>query len=498
MNENIIQLQLGIQTYNWGKVRRWTVWVSDDWRLPKVGLDSEVCKFLLYSGQTSPEEVDEEENYAELWLGAHHKTPNYLLNGQDLAEFLRENESILGERIVARFGRTLPFLLKVLSIGHPLQLQVHPSKVLARLVTRSLTLFCFLTRRKPRCCTRKTPSLSWTIITSRRWRWLSLLSQLSAALETPNKSSSSLRKSLSLLRSSARTHWSCWGVMGAPATSWGDVTRASSGLERLGTSSLYSHVSWRESSASHVRPGDRSTRLSLKASQVCKIHPFCPRRPHLRRRRLLCPAATEHLQTGARTGDLPARWSDPRLPLRGLYWGTDTPSHSPTNLQPAGLVLWGQRSLLRPGPSRGRLPLPPGADGPGHTGRHRQLLCRPRCESTGDDRLRPQPLPGATCPGVQTHQNTGKRSHCCHSWLENISRWRTGRPACPYRRRALSLWWRGPATSRWRGGPRLRFTRARHSSSPPGSSSGWRRRWSWRFTEPALDLRTLFYWGFTS
>ena len=94
-----------------------------------MGLDSEVCKFLLYSGQTSPEEVDEEENYAELWLGAHHKTPNYLLNGQDLAEFLRENESLLGERIVARFGRTLPFLLKVLSIGHPLQLQVHPSKV---------------------------------------------------------------------------------------------------------------------------------------------------------------------------------------------------------------------------------------------------------------------------------------------------------------------------------------------------------------------------------
>ena len=100
-----------------------------------MGLDSEVCKFLLYSGQTSPEEVDEEENYAELWLGAHHKTPNYLLNGQDLAEFLRENESILGERIVARFGRTLPFLLKVLSIGHPLQLQVHPSKVRPRLVT---------------------------------------------------------------------------------------------------------------------------------------------------------------------------------------------------------------------------------------------------------------------------------------------------------------------------------------------------------------------------
>ena len=39
-----------------------------------------------------------------------------------------KNPSQLGEKIVKNFGPTLPFLLKVLSIGHPLQLQVHPTK----------------------------------------------------------------------------------------------------------------------------------------------------------------------------------------------------------------------------------------------------------------------------------------------------------------------------------------------------------------------------------
>ena len=98
--------------------------------ISQVGLESEVCKYLLYSGQMSPEDIEEEETYAELWVGAHSKTPNYLATtGQDLAEFLRDHQHILGPRIVEKFGPNLPFLLKVLSIGHPLQLQVHPSKV---------------------------------------------------------------------------------------------------------------------------------------------------------------------------------------------------------------------------------------------------------------------------------------------------------------------------------------------------------------------------------
>ena len=52
----------------------------------------------------SPADIQEEETYAELWVGAHRKTPNYLSSsGQDLAQFLREHQDILGQRIVERF-----------------------------------------------------------------------------------------------------------------------------------------------------------------------------------------------------------------------------------------------------------------------------------------------------------------------------------------------------------------------------------------------------------
>ena len=68
----------------------------------------------------SPEDIKDEETYAELWVGAHSKTPNYLIStGQDLAQFLREHQDILGQRIVENFRPNLPFLTKVLSIGHP-------------------------------------------------------------------------------------------------------------------------------------------------------------------------------------------------------------------------------------------------------------------------------------------------------------------------------------------------------------------------------------------
>ena len=75
----------------------------------------------------------EQESYAELWVGSHPKTPNSLVRGEELSEYLIEHQHVLGENIVSKFGPTLPFLLKVLSIGHPLQLQVHPSKVGGRM-----------------------------------------------------------------------------------------------------------------------------------------------------------------------------------------------------------------------------------------------------------------------------------------------------------------------------------------------------------------------------
>lgn len=75
---------------------------------------------------------------AEFWVGAHAKAPSMieLPNGttlplnEALAKFPRE---LLGSRSVDRFGPTLPFLLKVLSVNgeYGLSIQLHPTKTKA-------------------------------------------------------------------------------------------------------------------------------------------------------------------------------------------------------------------------------------------------------------------------------------------------------------------------------------------------------------------------------
>ena len=91
-----------------------------------------MSKYLVTSGQLSQDDIKEDLSYAELWVGAHTKTPNLLEDGSTLSDYVEKNSNQLGEKIVKNFGPTLPFLLKVLSIGHPLQLQVHPTKDEAR------------------------------------------------------------------------------------------------------------------------------------------------------------------------------------------------------------------------------------------------------------------------------------------------------------------------------------------------------------------------------
>jgi mannose-6-phosphate isomerase len=69
---------------------------------------------------------------AELWMGAHPGAPS-LVGGRPLGELLAEDpDRVLGPDLVARGGRHLPFLLKILGVGSPLSLQVHPSAEQAR------------------------------------------------------------------------------------------------------------------------------------------------------------------------------------------------------------------------------------------------------------------------------------------------------------------------------------------------------------------------------
>src|SRR5690606_23139102 len=75
-----------------------------------------------------------EEPVAELWFGAHPSSPSPLDDGERTLEDLlaSDPEAQLGPDVIARFGRGLPYLLKLLGAERPLSLQVHPNLEQAR------------------------------------------------------------------------------------------------------------------------------------------------------------------------------------------------------------------------------------------------------------------------------------------------------------------------------------------------------------------------------
>lgn len=76
----------------------------------------------------------DQQPMAELWMGAHPKSPSYVNSGgapRSLRDLIDEDKAaMLGEAVAARFGE-LPFLFKVLCAEQPLSVQVHPSKLAA-------------------------------------------------------------------------------------------------------------------------------------------------------------------------------------------------------------------------------------------------------------------------------------------------------------------------------------------------------------------------------
>jgi mannose-6-phosphate isomerase len=69
---------------------------------------------------------------AELWMGAHPSAPSVLTRDGvtgTLTAAIAANPGIeLGERVAARFGGRLPFLLKVLAADRALSVQLHPNR----------------------------------------------------------------------------------------------------------------------------------------------------------------------------------------------------------------------------------------------------------------------------------------------------------------------------------------------------------------------------------
>lgn len=70
--------------------------------------------------------------FAELWIGAHMKSPSFVVNGEDnipLNDLIcHEAERILGKDTAKRFQNRLPYLLKVLDARQMLSIQAHPDK----------------------------------------------------------------------------------------------------------------------------------------------------------------------------------------------------------------------------------------------------------------------------------------------------------------------------------------------------------------------------------
>ena len=69
--------------------------------------------------------------FAEIWLGAHQRGPATLQeHGESISldQWIAKNEDVLGESVIEKFGKRLPYLFKVLDVNKMLSIQSHPTK----------------------------------------------------------------------------------------------------------------------------------------------------------------------------------------------------------------------------------------------------------------------------------------------------------------------------------------------------------------------------------
>nr|CAG4643265.1 EOG090X07LH [Ilyocryptus agilis] len=105
-----MELQCAVQKYAWGK----------------VGKSSLVANL---SEANSGKPLNEEERYAELWMGTHPSGPSVVLPSHEpLLSYLQKNTDSLGDEEKKIFGSDLPFLFKALSVAKALSIQAHPAK----------------------------------------------------------------------------------------------------------------------------------------------------------------------------------------------------------------------------------------------------------------------------------------------------------------------------------------------------------------------------------
>ncbi|KAF0695308.1 Aste57867_13867 [Aphanomyces stellatus] len=108
------RLECVVQQYAWGK----------------KGTNSVVANLKAASDKTF--RVENDQPYAELWMGTHPNGPSSLADtSQLLSEWIKENPSALGTSI-----GDIPYLFKVLSVNKALSIQAHPDKDAAKRLHR--------------------------------------------------------------------------------------------------------------------------------------------------------------------------------------------------------------------------------------------------------------------------------------------------------------------------------------------------------------------------
>lgn len=116
MTESVIQLRCDCNQYPWGRVGKHSLAARLAANIPGGGF-----------------KLDEDTNYAEMWMGTYPELPSYVLKtGENLQDVLNANkEKLIGKKVLDKFGSDLPFLPKILSIQKALPLQIHPNKELS-------------------------------------------------------------------------------------------------------------------------------------------------------------------------------------------------------------------------------------------------------------------------------------------------------------------------------------------------------------------------------
>ncbi|KAL8906083.1 MAG: hypothetical protein Q9171_006421 [Xanthocarpia ochracea] len=115
MQVPLIQLQCGVNSYDWGK----------------VGKESAAAKYAAAT-ESNQFSIENEKPYAELWMGTHPSLPSKDVETQrSLLDLIQDNKALMSPKISEKYGEKLPFLFKILSIRKALSIQAHPNKKLA-------------------------------------------------------------------------------------------------------------------------------------------------------------------------------------------------------------------------------------------------------------------------------------------------------------------------------------------------------------------------------